>query len=398
MNPSMFSKLAPGRLIRTRSGYWAFVPAPLPPEIQWSSSLISLLSEADRELAQLLQVGETFPNRHIMVKPFVRREAVLSSRIEGTRTTLRELYAYEATQLSFLKPDADVQEVQNYVHALEYGLERLETLPVSLRLIRELHQRLMTGVRGDTWTPGEFRHSQNWIGAPGSTIETATYVPPPVDEMHTALHQLEQFIHAPSDFPLLVRLGLIHYQFETIHPFLDGNGRVGRLLISLLLCEWGLLPQPWLHLSAFVEAHRSEYYQHMLDVSQKGDWEGWLRFFLTGVREQSRESRMRVKSLAALRAAYREPLQGERNFDRLMQAVDFLFEQPILTIRQLEKGIGLSNYVIAQRLVTKLENYGILQEITGKARNRVYQADEILSAIDASSEDLDLTGKAFEDA
>lgn len=381
MDPSEFSKSASGRPIQTDSGYWAFIPAPLPPEVQWSSKLVTLLSEAERALAQLAEVGQSFSPTKISVKPFVRQEAVISSRIEGTRTSLRELYTFEAGQLSFLEADTDAQEVQNYVQALEYGLERLGTLPVSLRIIRELHEKLMRGVRGDVWTPGEFRRSQNWIGSPGSTIETARYVPPPVDEMHTCLHELENFIHAPSDLPLLIRLGMIHVQFEAIHPFLDGNGRVGRLLVSLLLCAWDLLPQPFLHLSVFMEAHRSEYYQHLLVVSQKGDWEAWLSFFLRGIREQSFEAKIRVKTLAGLRENYRHQLEKERTSERLMQAVDFIMGQPVLSVRQLEAGMKLSNYISAQRLVAKLEKHGILKEVTGQARNRIYQAGEVLRAI-----------------
>ena len=383
MNPQEFSSTAPGRLIHTQSGYWTFVPAPLPPQIDWSAELIGLLSEADRELARLAQIGKTFPNPHIMVKPFVRREAVLSSRIEGTRTSLRELYQYEVAQLSFLEPDADAQEVQNYVRALEYGLERLETLPVSLRLMRELHQRLLEGVRGDIWTPGEFRRSQNWIGAPGATIETATYVPPPVDEMQSCLHQLEQYIHMESDLPALIRLAWIHYQFEAIHPFLDGNGRVGRLLVSLLLCDWDLLPQPLLYLSGYFEAQRSEYYRHLLAVSQAGDWEGWLAFFLAGIAEQAHEARSRVAALDQLRSKYEQLLNGERTRQRLMQAVDFLFGQPIISIRQLQAGLSVNSYLTAQRIVERLVQYEILHEVTGQARNRIYQANRILRAIDA---------------
>jgi len=389
MNPSEFSKSASGRPIQTDSGYWAFLPAPLPPEVQWSPKLVTLLSEAERALAQLAEIGQSLSPTRISVKPFVRQEAVISSRIEGTRTSLRELYSYEAGQLSFLETDTDAQEVQNYVQAMEYGLERLETLPVSLRFIRELHEKLM---RGDVWTPGEFRRSQNWIGASGSTIETARYVPPPVEEMHTCLHELEDFIHAPSDLPLLIRLGMIHVQFEAIHPFLDGNGRVGRLLVSLLLCAWDLLPQPFLHLSVFIEAHRSEYYQHLLAVSQKGDWEAWLSFFLTGIREQSLEAKARVKALVSLRESYSQQLEKERTSERLMQAIDFIMGQPVLSVRQLEAGLNLSNYLSAQRLVAKLEKYGILQEVTGQARNRIYQADGILRAI---LEPIDAPNNAF---
>ncbi|RLD01118.1 MAG: Fic family protein [Chloroflexi bacterium] len=381
MNPSQFSELASGHLTQTDSGYWAFIPAPLPPKIEWSPKFVTLLSEAERALAQLAEVGQSFSPTRVSVKPFVRQEAVISSRIEGTRTSLKELYTFEAAQLSFFEANSDAQEVQNYVQAMEYGLERLDTLPVSLRFVRELHEKLMRGVRGDVWTPGEFRRSQNWIGASGSTIETARYVPPPVEEMHTCLRDLEDFIHAPSDLPLLIRLGMIHLQFESIHPFLDGNGRVGRLLVSLLLSAWDLLPQPFLHLSVFIEAHRSEYYQHLLAVSQNGDWEAWLTFFLTGIREQSLEVKVRVKTLARLRKNYSRQLEKERTSERLMQAIDFIMGQPILSVRQLEAGLDLNNYLSAQRLVAKLEKHGILREVTGQARNRIYQAGEILQAI-----------------
>ena len=381
MDPNEYSKSASGRPIQTDSGYWSFIPAPLPPEIEWSPKFVTLLSEAERALAQLAEVGQSFSPAKISVKPFVRQEAVISSRIEGTRTSLRDLYSYEAGQLSFFEADTDAQEVQNYVQAMEYGLERMETLPVSLRFIRELHEKLMRGVRGDIWTPGEFRRSQNWIGSPGSTIETARYVPPPVDEMHTCLHELEDFIHASSDLPLLIRLGMIHVRFEAIHPFLDGNGRVGRLLVSLLLCAWDLLPQPFLHLSVFIEAHRYEYYQHLLAVSQKGEWEAWLSFFLQGIKEQSLEAKARVRALSTLRENYKQELEKKRTSERLMQAVDFLLGQPILSVRQLETGLDLSNYLSAQRLIAKLEKHGILREVTGQARNRIYQADKTLQAI-----------------
>lgn len=381
MKRNDFSTTAPGRLLQTEREYLAFVPSPLPPQIDWSPQLVSLLSETERALAHLAAAGMSFPPTVIFVKPFVRQEAVSSSRIEGTRTSLRELYAYEAKQLSFIE-STDAQEVQNYVKALEYGLGRVETLPISLRLIRELHEKLMKGVRGDFWTPGEFRRSQNWIGAAGSTLESARYVPPPVDEMHACLHSLEDFIHAPSDLPDLVRLGLLHYQFEAIHPFLDGNGRIGRLLVSLLLFEWGLLPQPFLHLSAYIEAYRGEYYRHLLNVSLHGKWEDWLKFFLTGIKEQAISARERVQALARLRENYHARLKGERTFENLIELVDFMLGQPILTVRQVEAGLGLKNYLSAQRLVEKLESFGILREITGQARNRVYQADEILRAID----------------
>lgn len=300
-----------------------------------------------------------------------------SSRIEGTRTTLEELYAYEANPL----PEADRQEVYNYVRALDYGLQRLETLPISLRYIRELHAILMEGVRGDVWTLGEFRRSQNWIGPPGSTLDTAPYVPPPVEEMHQALAELENFIHATPDLPALARLGLIHYQFEAIHPFLDGNGRVGRLLIPLLLCAWDLLPQPYLYISVFFETHRLEYYARLLGV-QRGEWEAWLTFFLTGVRDQAREAVLRLGQLRALRVRYGERVQPARTRERLNQVLDFLLGHPLVSIRQVQEGQGLGDFKTAQRYLKQLETLGILREVSGKARNRLYRADEILNAIE----------------
>ena len=243
MNPDDFRTSTSGRVIRVgqgQSAYWAFVPNPLPPPLTLDTALIRWLSEADRALGELAGLGRALPNPHLLISPFIRREAVLSSRIEGTQADLADLYAFEAGQLALpgFKPapsEADVREVANYVRALEYGLERLSTLPVSLRLIREVHARLMEGVRGESATPGEFRRTQNWIGAPGCTLNEATYVPPPVEEMHAALDAFEKYLHTEDELPPLVRLALIHYQFEAIHPFVDGNGRIGRLLLSLLL-------------------------------------------------------------------------------------------------------------------------------------------------------------------
>ncbi len=382
MNPQDFVFPATGQVIRNPKGYWVFIPAPLPPVLNWTAQLVSLAGEAERALAELASAGQNFPEPHIMIRSFVRQEAVMSSRIEGTQASLNDLYQYEAEQLAFLEPKSDVREVHNYVVALDHGLSRLATLPVSLRLIRELHQYLMEGVRGDLWTPGEFRRSQNWIGPAGSTIETAPYVPPPVEEMTEALNQLELFIHTPSDLPLIVRVGLIHYQFEAIHPFLDGNGRVGRLLIMLLLCQWKLLPQPLLYLSSYFEKHRSEYYERLLAVSQHGRWDGWLIFFLTGIRDQSREATLRIHALQALREKYYRFFDGQRGTVRLKKLVDFLIGHPIVTVRQVQEGLALPDYKIAQRYIVKFVNAGILSEITGKSRNRLFRANEILKMIE----------------
>jgi len=381
MNPENFRSKSAGDVVRTPKGYWAFIPKPLPPAIRWSPALISAVGEAERSLGRLDSLASTFASPYILVRPFVRREAVLSSRIEGTQASLGDVYAYEATQLSYLEPVSDVREVHNHVKALDHGLARLSSLPVSLRLVREIHLVLMTGARGEHLTPGEFRRSQNWIGPPGSSLENAPFVPPPVDEMQRSLDALEKFIHAPSELPPLVRTALIHYQFEAIHPFLDGNGRIGRLLAILLLVEAGLLAQPWLYLSAYFEARRLEYYERLLAVSQRGEWERWLSFFLSAISSQSEDAIARIDRLQRLRAAYHDRVSGERVAARLMQVIDVLFERPILNIRQLEAALE-TPYRTAQRYIEKLQVLGILREATGQARFRIYRADEILLALE----------------
>ncbi len=343
--------------------------------------MISALSDAERELSKLNTLAGDFPFPRLLSQSFIRQEAVLSSRIEGTRASLTDLYRYESAQLSFLEPASDVREVHNYVLALDYGVERLHTLPVSLRLIREVHAKLMEGVRSAKLTPGEFRKSQKWIVPAGSTIETATYVPPPVDEMHEALHELEIFIHAGTEIPILARAGLIHYQFEAIHPFLDGNGRLGRLIIVLLLREWNMLSQPLLNLSAYFERHRQEYYDDLLAVSQHGKWEEWLRFFLRGISLQAQDGVFRMTRLQGIRTQYESLIQADRNAARMKAVIDFLFSRPILSIKQLEDALGIP-YMAAKRYVEKLVDAGVLLETTGYARNRVFLAREIFQALE----------------
>jgi Fic family protein len=381
MNPEDFRNSTSGRLVRTPQGFWAFVPNSLPPSFVWTPRLVAHLSDADRALGELAGLGRSMLNPNLLVRPLIRREAVLSSRIEGTRASLEDVLAYETKQMALFERDADVGEVYNYVRALEYGLKRLSKLPISLRLIREIHARLMEGVRGDNLTPGEFRRSQNWIGPPGSSLEAATYVPPPVDEMTPALSALEGFLYQPLDLPPLARLGLVHYQFEAIHPFLDGNGRVGRLLISLLLCAWEMLPQPLLHLSAYFEASRQAYYDNLRNVSQAGAWEAWLSYFLTGVASQSRDAVARIRGLQDLREAYRARFQRGRAAARLLQLVDLLFANPVVTIRQVQSSLKV-DFPAAQRYVNQLVKEELLREITGRARNRVFRADEIIAVIE----------------
>jgi len=386
MDPERFRDSTAGKPIRAAGGYWAFVPNPLPPDLVWLDRMVSKLAEAERSLAALGEKGSDFANPQTMVQPFIRHEAVLSSRIEGTRADLDDLYRHEARPAPYRAGAGDEMEVANYVRALQYGFERLNSLPMSLRLIREMHARLFEGLSGQHATPGEFRRSQNWIGPPGSTLENAPFVPPPVDEMHEGLDELEKYLHAPSGLPGLIRVGLIHYQFEAIHPFLDGNGRIGRLMIALLLRHWGLLPHPWLYLSGYFDAHRQAYYDGLLGVSERGDWDGWLGLFLEAVAQQSEEAGACLDRMEQLRAHYAVLIAKERAADGLMSVLEFLFGHPMATVRQVEGGIGASDYRVAQRYVQRLVELGVLREITGGRRNRIYRADGIFGAIQGTLE------------
>jgi Fic family protein len=380
MEPSSFQKDKPGKLVRTAQGHWAFVPNSLPPRLELTWEFVNQISEADRRLSELAGAARTLPNPHLLIEAFTRREAVLSSRIEGTVASLSDLMSFEA--LGVVHPDRpDVKEVANYVSALEHGLERLAQLPVSSRLMRELHERLMRGTRGEHLRPGEFRQSQNWIGPPGCLLKDATFVPPPETEMKEALSDLEKYINSGSDLPPLVRMALIHYQFEAIHPFHDGNGRIGRLLITLLLCAEGLLPQPLLYLSAFFERHRSQYYRLLLEVSQQGNWKEWIRFFLRGISEQSVDALNRANQLQQLSLEYRHMLQGKRSSATLLQMADLLFKNPVFSPNSISKALDLT-YVSAQKNIDKLVQAGILREITGRRRGRIYVAQQVMEILE----------------
>lgn len=382
MQPNEFSKRRSGRLVKHSRGYWAFVPNPLPPELELTWELAGEVSLADRGVSELAGIARTLPNPYLLIRPFMRREAVLSSRIEGTQASLSDLYFFEAARVA-PSPTSDVLEVQNYVQALEHGLQRLNKLPVSLRLIREIHAKLMHGVGGEHLTPGEFRRSQNWIGPPGCTLNDAKFVPPPPDELMNSLGELEKFWHAPSPLPLVVRLALIHYQFEAIHPFLDGNGRIGRLLLTLLMCSEKALPQPMLYLSAYFERHRDDYYRHLLSVSQDGRWTEWISFFLRGVAEESRDTIQRSENLLSLWQRYRQSLQTVRSSGLLLTLVDELFHRPYLTFTQAAKTLNVT-FRAAQLNVSKLVDAGILHELPGRTYGRMFVAHEILKTLEAS--------------
>jgi len=344
--------------------------------------VVKLLAEASEALGRLDGVGRNLPNPHLLVRPFVNVEAVFSSRIEGTQASLRDLYAAEASSPLFpLERRVDVLEVRNYVRALEYGVQRLSELPISNRLLREMHRILLEGVRGQHRAPGEFRTVQNWIGGPGA-MEHAVYIPPPPQEVPRLMAELERYIHRESPFHILVDLALVHYQFEAIHPFLDGNGRIGRLLIVLLLLDRGVLEQPLLYLSAFFERHRSRYYELLLKVSSEGAWEEWIAFFLEGVRSQANDAILRAKKLNDLREAYRNALQATKAGSVQLALADQLFVTPVFSVRQLERETGFS-FAAINRAVEGLQSAGWVKEITGQRRNRLFVAPEILDVLNA---------------
>jgi Fic family protein len=365
-----------GRVVQTPGGYAAFIPAPLPPELAYDPSLVLALSRADAALSELSGLGRQLPNPHLLIAPYVRREAVLSSRIEGTRTSLSDLLLDEAEPEH--STDGDVREVRNYVAALELGLGRLREIPLSLRLVRELHEWLMQGVRGDRATPGEFRRSQNWIGPAGSTPATAPYVPPPADALMDCLGNWETFLHDRDRFPDLIQCAVMHEQFEAIHPFLDGNGRVGRLLIILFLVERGRLSQPLLYLSDHIEAHRQEYYDRLQRVRTDGDWPGWLRFFLLGVEQTARSAVRQASRLMDLREAYRGRLSRKPNALRLL---DDLFINPYLTAARAVQVLKVSDPT-ARQAIGLLQGEGLLEEVTGRSWRRIYLARPILEVIE----------------
>ena len=324
------------------------------------------------------------PNPHMLIGPFLRHEAVLSSRIEGTLATEEELLLFEINPAVEAKTP-DVREVANYVKAIEYGFKRLKKLPVCLRFIRELHERLLHGVRGADRRPGEFRTVQNYIGTRGEPIQNARFVPPPPSELGPVLDQLEQFLNAPSGLPLLIELALTHYQFEAIHPFVDGNGRIGRLLLSILLCERGPLPKPLLYLSAYFEKNRTQYVDLLLEVSKSGAWQEWIQFFLKGVAIQSEDAIARSQELLALWQKYRSRMQTVRASALGLNLIDSLFSRPVLTIPMAADRLKVT-YASAKLNVEKLVKNGILFEVTGNRRNRTYIAQEIMNIISSRRE------------
>ncbi|MGA9876736.1 MAG: Fic family protein [Solirubrobacteraceae bacterium] len=385
MDPANFTDNAPGRLL-AHDGHQAFVPNPLPPTLEFTPELVTRLSKADNSVGLLAGTGRNLTNPMLLIAPCLRREAVLSSRIEGTVSTLADLYEDEATGSA----RGDVREVRDYLTAHEYGLKALKEMPLCLRLLRDVHRRLMEDVRGHERHPGQFRTYQNWIGRDASApIGEARYVPPPVGDMKKALGDFETFLHNDS-LPTLVVAALAHYQFEAIHPFGDGNGRVGRLLISLLLHERGLLPQPLLYISAYFERSGAEYYDRLLRVSTHGDWQGWLSYFLTGVEIQSQAAVEDAERLLDLQARYHELLVQAKARPGARQLIDQLFINPYTTASRSAEFLDVSRPT-ARAAIRDLVEQGILREITGQKWGQIFMADEIFRAarggIDADDPD-----------
>lgn len=363
-----------GKYISQLEGYKAFIPEPLPPNppVEMDREMSLLLSEADQALARLDGMTTLLPDPDFFVSMYIRQEAVLSSQIEGTQSTLDDLLEYELEGRKKGIP-FDVSEIFNHVRAMNKGLERLKTLPLSLRLIREIHEILMEGVRGGDKTPGEFRRTQNWIGPRGCSLKEATFVPPPVNEMNAALDNLEKFLHDHKTYPILIHCGLAHAQFETIHPFLDGNGRIGRLLITFLLCQRGVMEMPLLYLSHYLKRKKQEYYDRLMDIRDKGDWEGWLKFFLKGVKEVSIQAKETSKKILDLQKNCQNLVhQNFGNSALALKLTDYLFQQPFLNAKKIQENLGCSP-ATSINLLNRFVEIGLLNEVTGGRRNRFYR-------------------------
>ena len=369
-----------GAFVAQPSGYRAFVPAPLPPDpgVALEGDLLALLSQADIALGRLDGVVKVIPDPDFFIAMYVRREAVLSSQIEGTQSTLEDLLEVELEPEA--RRDSDVGDIVNYVAAMNHGLERLDELPLSLRLIRELHGQLLRDGRGAQATPGEFRKTQNWIGPAGASLQKATFVPPPVPEMRQALHEFETFLHSSGTSPVLVKAGLAHAQFETIHPFLDGNGRVGRLLITFLLIHEQVLRAPLLYLSYYLKLHRAEYYDRLMAVRLVGDWEGWMRFFLRGVAETAAEAASTAEQIFELRERHRTLVMEETGANGL-RLLSALFQRPLVNVNYVVRVVEVT-FPTANRLVSRFEELGLLREVTGQRRGRLFRYEPYLKLFD----------------
>lgn len=379
MNPAVFAKTPCGRLVPTIDNAMAFVPAPLPPQELELGGMVNLIAQATMSMGELSGIGRTLPNPMLIIRPFLRKEAVASSKIEGTVTTMSELVLFEAGR-SEREVSPDTVEVRNYVRALEQGIPMLQQLPVSSRLILELHKILMSGVghgRGAHIIPGEFKRDQNWIGA--RLIQNARFVPPPPREALDCMSALEKFIHADDgQLPLIVKLALIHYQFETIHPFPDGNGRIGRLLIPLILAERRQMSHPLLYLSSYFEKHYDRYIDLMFEVSRSGAWEPWIQFFLEAVIAACADGIKKAHALQDLHRDYMQRVQTARSSALLGKLIDDLFNVPATTIGYTQQHLGIS-YNAAKNNIDRLIEAGVLRQDDRPGRPAWFMAMEIVA-------------------
>lgn len=376
-----------GVYVAQSGGYKTFIPKVLPPDpsIMMDAEMVDVLSKADRAVGRLSGISEALPNPDLFLAMYVRKEAVLSSRIEGTQASLEDVLEYESED----RPKTianDVGEVVNYIKAMNYGLKRLEKLPLSLRLIREIHSELMRGVRGGDKYPGEFRKSQNWIGPGGCSLNNAIFVPPPVHEMKQALGDLEKYLHSRFKYPTLIECSLVHSQFETIHPFLDGNGRIGRLLITFFLCLQNVLNKPLLYISYYFKQNRTEYYEKLMDVRTKGNWEGWIKFFLKGIEQTSEQACDTANKILDIRTQDRNKIRTRINRSSKVEALlDILFDRPIVSIKDIVKLLNVT-FPTANNLAGIFTRIGIFKEITGRQRNRMFAYSQYLNLLKEGTE------------
>jgi Fic family protein len=360
-----------------RHGYVAYFPTSVPRTLELEAPAIRLLADAEASLGRLAGVGQLLPNPHLLARPYLLREALSSTRIEGTQASLADVFEVEA---SGEPPGEDVEEVLNYIDALEWGLDKRDELPLGVRLIREMHRRLLSGVRGRERAPGKFRTTQNWVGEAGATIQTARFVPPPPAELPALLADWERYAHETVEAPLLIQNAILHYQFETLHPFLDGNGRIGRLLSVFLLVEHGRLPAPLLYLSAYFERARERYYEALQTVRERGDIRPWMELFLTAVHTQAEDAVSRAQRIVELRERYRSAASAISS-SKAMTLVDLVCETPIVSSRAVEVGLGVTRPT-ALKLLRQLEGVGILEEgRAGPRGQRRYLAQELMNAV-----------------
>jgi Fic family protein len=376
-NPS--GQLVPASSVEL-GDYYYFLPFDLPIHLEINDKTILLISETERKLGMLSGMGELLPNPHILINPYLSKEAVLSSKIEGTQASLTDVLRYRAQDEKELNKGSDVKEVSNYVKSLEYGLEKIKKENITLDLIKNMHKILLKDVRGKTKNPGEFRDTQNWIGTEGTNVGESTFVPPPPDALIGPMHNFQDYIKL-TNIPLLIQTALMHYHFEVMHPFRDGNGRLGRVLITLFLCKRKALSLPLLYLSAYFENNRIEYYKRLLDVSQQSKYEEWINFFLRGVKEQSEDALKRTRKLVRLREDYLRLLVEKNAIQNATKLIEFLFNNPFISVPKVQKSLKVA-YPTAKRAIAVLEKEGIIEEISGKPRNKLYCSNKILNILD----------------